>query len=320
MVFAFLSMAFITCSGQTITNVHFETSDKQIVVSYDLSGKASSGYSISLYFTISDGPWQGPVKSVTGNVGLGQKSGNGKKITWNVLGDIDKLTGEISVKVQAEVLNVSGSNDTNGTFTDFRDGRTYKVVKIRKQTWMAENLAWLPFVSPSNTSSEKENFYYVYGYEGTNVSAAKSTANYTTYGVLYNRAASLVACPFGWHLPNDAEWKILEKNQGMSQSDADATDWRNSGTVGGKLKEAGTSHWIFPNTGATNSCGFTALPGGNRIYLGGFRYLGLNAYFWSASESGALNAWYRYLYYDNAGVYRYYSSRSNGFSVRCLQN
>jgi len=258
--FGFLFLSAQTLSGQQVSNVSFESLGKQIVVSYDLSGKASSGYSISLYFTINDGPWQGPVKSVTGNVGLGQKSGNGKKITWNVLGDMDKLTGEIRFKVLAEEFSVSGSSGINGTFTDSRDGRTYKTIKIGTQTWMAENLAWLPSVRPSKTSSEKENFYYVYGYEGTNVSAAKSTTNYTTYGVLYNWAGSLAACPLGWHLPNEEEWKILEKNQGMSQSKADATGWRNSGTVGGKLKEAGTSHWIFPNTSATNSCGFTAHP------------------------------------------------------------
>jgi uncharacterized protein (TIGR02145 family) len=54
---------------------------------------------------------------------------------------------------------------------------------------------------------------------------------------LYNWPAAIAACPAGWHLPTDEEWKILEKNQGMTNSDGDATEWRNSGTVGGNFGE-----------------------------------------------------------------------------------
>ena len=199
------------------------------------------------------------------------------------------------------------------------DGKNYSIVKIGIQTWMAENLAYLLAVSPSSEGSNTDSYYYVYGYEGTTVSEAKATANYTTYGVLYNWPAALTACPAGWHLPSDAEWKVLEKNLGMTNSDADASGWRYTGTVGGKLKETGTSHWYSPNTGATNSSGFTALPGGNS-YSGGFGSLGFYADFWSASEGGASRAWFRILYYSTDGVTRGGSGRYSGFSVRCLQN
>jgi uncharacterized protein (TIGR02145 family) len=95
-----------------------------------------------------------------------------------------------------------------GTFTDSRDGNTYKWVKIGDQVWMAENLAYLPEVSPPSEYSDTEPCYYVYGYEGTNVSEAKTTYNYKTYGVLYNYLAALTACPNGWHIPT-----IEEKHQ-----------------------------------------------------------------------------------------------------------
>ena len=105
----------------------------------------------------------------------------------------------------------------------------------------------------------------------------------------------------------------------MSQSDADKYGYRPSGTVGGKLKESGLSHWISPNAGATNSSGFTALPGGSS-YGGGFNDPGGYALFWSASGSDASYSWYRGLDVYDDGVDRYYHFRNLGFSVRCLQN
>ncbi|MCX6227333.1 MAG: hypothetical protein NTV01_21735 [Bacteroidia bacterium] len=206
-----------------------------------------------------------------------------------------------------------------GAFTDPRDGHNYPYKTIGIQTWMTENLAYLLAVSPSSAGSETNPYYYVLGYEGSTVASAKATANYSTYGVLYNWEAAKTACPSGWHLPTDDEWKILEKNQGMSETDANTGGWRDSGAVGGKLKETGTTHWWNPNTGATNSSGFTALPGGYRYNSGAFSLLGLYAYFWSSSECGS-TALYRYLDYYFDGVYQDCRYRSYGFSVRCLRN
>lgn len=70
-------------------------------------------------------------------------------------------------------------------------------------------------------------------------------------------------------MPSDDEWKELEMYLGMTQAQADATDWRGT-NEGGKMKETGTKHWDSPNTGATNESGFSALPGGYRNYTGFF--------------------------------------------------
>ena len=204
-------------------------------------------------------------------------------------------------------------------FVDNRDGHVYKCITIGSQTWMAENLAWLPSVSPPTAASDTDPYYYVVGYEGSTVSAAKATANFGIYGVLYNWPAAMTDCPSGWHLPTDEEWKVLEKNQGMSISEADADGWRYSSTVGGRLKESGMAHWSGPNTGATNTSGFTALAGGYR-YGGVFSNFGNYTYFWSASESGSLYAWDRFLNNLTDGVGRDFSNRNDGFSVRCIQN
>ena len=70
------------------------------------------------------------------------------------------------------------------------------------------------------------------------------------------------ACPTGWHVPTDAEWTTLTGYFGGES------------VAGGKLKEPGTTHWNSPNTGADNSSGFTALPGGYRNCNGTFTALG----------------------------------------------
>lgn len=205
------------------------------------------------------------------------------------------------------------------TFTDSRDGHVYKYVSIGSQDWMAENLAYLPSVSPSSTGSDTSPYYYVYGYEGSSVSAAKATPNYANYGVLYNSSATNGSCPSGWHLPSDEEWKSLERYLGMSESDANSDNLRSSGLVGGKLKESGTVHWLNPNVGANNSSGFTALPGGYRIHVGGFTSLTDGAFFWTSTEKDPSLLWYRYLSYGNDGVIRYGYNKGAGFSVRCLK-
>lgn len=196
-------------------------------------------------------------------------------------------------------------NAQNGTFEDSRDQHVYKYVKIGTQTWMAENLAYLPAVSPGGVS-ETTHDYFVNGYEGSNVASAKAAVNYSTYGVLYSWVAAQNACPSDWHLPSDAEWTILTEYLGVS--------------AGSLMKEAGSTHWSSPNPGATNASGFTALPGGYRHQEGYFFYLGSYAYFWSSSDGGPSEAWYRSLHCYYAGVYRNYDDRSIAFSVRCLQN
>jgi uncharacterized protein (TIGR02145 family) len=187
---------------------------------------------------------------------------------------------------------------------------------------MAENMAYLPSVSPPSSESETEPYYYVYGYVGTSVSAAKATANYTTYGVIYNWTAAMNSqasstanpsgvqgvCPSGWHLPSDAEWTELTDFLGGSNA------------AGGKLKEAGYDHWHSPNTGGTNSSGFTALPGGFRLYDGSFGFIDYYGDWWTATEDNTSNAWDRSMDYDNASVFWGSYSKKSGLSVRCVKD
>lgn len=201
-----------------------------------------------------------------------------------------------------------------GTFTDARDQHVYKWVKIGTQTWMAENLAFLPAVSPSSDESDTAPFYYVYDYEGSSIIEAKSTGNYRLVGGLYNWEAAITACPLGWHLPTDAEWSILEDYLGRHP--------------GKKMKSK--TGWL-ENGNGDNSSGFNALPGGWRTYVG-FRYQNNDTYFWlSTKEPGhvdiillmnaGLTARSRNLICEGDEVLHWnISKRGLGFSVRCLKD
>lgn len=208
-----------------------------------------------------------------------------------------------------------------GSFTDARDQKKYAWVRIGDQVWMAENLAYLPAVSPSNSGSETAPYYYVYyyvyDYEGISVNEAKVTVNYSTYGVLYNWPAANTSCPQGWYLPTDEEWKVLEKYLGMSISDADSYGIRESSSIGKKMKS--TAGWN-KNGNGDNGSGFTVLPGGHRTDDPGFMNLGYAASFWSSSDGFAPSfAWYRFLYFSHDGIERRDNIKYWGLSVRCLK-
>jgi uncharacterized protein (TIGR02145 family) len=217
-------------------------------------------------------------------------------------------TGEvISFQTEGE----SGGGDiTYGTFIDSRDNNTYKTVKIGNQEWMAENLAYLPSVNQDTNGSEnaESSYYYVYGFDGTNVTNAKVRSNYKTYGVLYNWPAATNACPSGWHLPSDDEWtQLVNYLEGAS-------------VAGGKMKETGIMHWDEPNTGATNTSGFKALPGGSRYISGDFYDIGERGTWWSSSEDSTDNACFRYIDCNNNGIGKICYSKDMGLSVRCVKD
>lgn len=222
--------------------------------------------------------------------------------------------------LMAGCSNYQFDRDNPGSFADSRDNNRYGWIKIGEQVWMSENLAYLPSVSPSSYGSVNEPYFYVYGFESTDADSARKGSNYTLYGVLYNWAASMTACPAGWHLPADNDWKVLEKYLGMNESDANAVSWRNSGNVGGMLKDTGLLLWSGSNAGATNSSSFRAIPGGCRYSHGGFTSLGDAAFFWTATENDSVQSWHRGLTYAGTGILRGGYYRSNGMSVRCMKD
>jgi uncharacterized protein (TIGR02145 family) len=114
-------------------------------------------------------------------------------------------------------------------------------------------------------------------------------------------------CPNGWHIPSDGEWTILGNFLG------------GNAVAGGKMKQTGTDDWNAPNSGATNSSGFTALPAGE--WEGDhFQLLHQYAVMWSSSQTSNEWAFYRYLAFDDAELHPFNFNKNFGYSVRCIQD
>ncbi|HAN19211.1 MAG: hypothetical protein A2X13_09585 [Bacteroidetes bacterium GWC2_33_15] len=232
------------------------------------------------------------------------------KLKWTITNGEDNKSEEISIRIIG--------------FTDLRDNVKYKAVKIGTQIWMAENLKATNYQNGDlindgslvgDYSSESEpKYWFAYNDDLSNIE---------TYGRLYTWYAatdSREICPEGWHIPSDLEWKTLQVFLGMNLSDIDIICDDNN-TVGSKLKQIGTLNWSYPNTGATDEYGFTALPAGYRKRFNKvFEYKYEYACFWSNTENDLNNAWYRHLYNDKASICRTYNLKNYGFSVRCIKN
>ena len=171
-------------------------------------------------------------------------------------------------------------------FTDSRDGKVYRIVKIGGQYWFAENL---------NYAAEGSKCY------------DNRFENCMKYGSLYDWETAKKACPDGTHLPTDMEWSALVEDVG---------GWK---TAGEKLKS--TAGWNNNGNG-TDNYGFSALPGGSGHIIGRFSYIGNNGRWWSATEGDADNpAWVWTLYMDYNTKYMYKddgTKKTNQLSVRCV--
>ena len=211
------------------------------------------------------------------------------------------------------------------------DGNKYLEVNICNQTWMQSNLTVskytdgteIPQVSPwqlSNQNLTTGAWCYWYQYPGYIPST-----NYhgIIYGKLYNwyavagihDAASWSnpglrkkLAPNGWHTASDAEWSTLTSCLGGEFN------------AGGKMKETGTTHWSSPNTGATNSSGFTALPGLRVFSNGGYCTIGSTAYWWSSTEYAGNAAWTRYVGSGSQNLSRNSMGKGVLYSVRCVKD
>jgi uncharacterized protein (TIGR02145 family) len=208
----------------------------------------------------------------------------------------------------------------DNTVTDV-DGNTYTTVKIGNQVWMAENLKVAHYRNGDAIPNVTEDTIWYSYTSGATCNYDNNEINVSTYGRLYNWYAvndNRGLAPEGWHIPTDEEWKELELFMGMSQSDVDTSGWRGT-DEGGKLKEMGTSHWIA-NIGATNEVGFSALPGGYRIYWGAFMTQYFAATFWTSTEDHTYHSWFRYLGNSSTKISRDYISNFHGCSIRCIKD
>lgn len=207
------------------------------------------------------------------------------------------------------------------TVTDY-DGNVYNTVPIGTQVWLKENLKVTHYRNGDSIPEVRDSLEWVNLITGAWCYFNNNPANGAVYGMLYNWYAvndPRGLAPLDWHIPSDEEWKTMEMYLGMSQSEADQIDWRGT-DEGAKLKENDTIHWVSPNI-ATNSSGFTALPGGWRIYFlytGSFYNIKSTGEWWSSTEKDAAGAWLRNLCNYHPDIYRISFGKPQGCSVRCV--
>ena len=234
------------------------------------------------------------------------------------------------------------------TYFDTRDSNYYETVLINGTCWFKENLRYIPSVVPPSTYSSTVPYYFVYGYNGTNLTDAKNMSTYSTYGTLYNFNAatngagswdqrpSLMqgVCPNGWYLPSVQEWEALysylrydgrfnipslpnenfAKSLISSSTQADGGLWENS-TIEGSPGNNDSQN-------KRNLSGFSAIPGGcisDLAYLG----IGQAAFFWTSSIYYSNGYYYIVDINYNSGITYYNNrvfSRKYAASVRCVKH
>lgn len=223
--------------------------------------------------------------------------------------------------------NGGGGTNNNGcaggpsTVTDI-DGNVYNVVSIGNQCWMKENLKTTRYKNGTPIPTGLSDAQWQVDTTGAYSVYKDSAQNDSVYGKLYNWYAVADTnglCPTGWHVPEDWEWNVLVKAIDPN-ADTICNGCVQSLIVGGAMKEIGLTHWASPNAGATNSSGFTGLPGGFRYLDGIYYYVGLTCYWWSATQYSTPKAYYRYLNYNGSYVSRGNDDKTGGISVRCVRD
>jgi uncharacterized protein (TIGR02145 family) len=145
-----------------------------------------------------------------------------------------------------------------------------------------------------------------------------------TYGSIYGRLYNWYAvndprglAPQGWHVPNEAEWNKLVKYLDAA-ADTICQDCSQSSIAGGAMKS--TVGWNSPNTGATNSVGFTGLPGGIRGIDASFGNIGVLGVWWSKTEADSTAGFCRLLTNDSSSLFRFIAKKTIGFSLRVVKD
>jgi uncharacterized protein (TIGR02145 family) len=220
----------------------------------------------------------------------------------------------ISCKKESSTIQSSliiGNSTTSDDMTNI-----YAPVKIGTQVWMTKNLNVSRYRNGDRIPQVKSPAKWAALTTGAWCWYKNDSATGAIYGKLYNWYAvhdPRGLAPAGWHVPSDTEWTRLTSFLGGVL------------VAGGKMKstgtiEAGTGLWYAPNADATNSSGFTGLPGGYRSDQGIFDIIGTYGYWWSSTEYSSGGAWIRYLYNGGGSISKGGSSESLGCSVRCLRD
>jgi len=239
-------------------------------------------------------------------------------ISGSFTSSITSLAANSTYFVRAYATNSAGTayGDVK-SFTTYRfdavsdcEGNYYNVVTIGTQVWMAENLKTTHYCNGDPIPEVTDSAQWYNQSTGAYCNYANNANIAATYGRLYNWYAvtdNRGLVPVGWHVPTENDLNTLKTFLGIN-------------TAGGKLKEAGTVHWMSPNTGATNESGFTALPGGDRQWPYAFGSLGTYGNWWTSTEFDLSSGIWLYIHHTSTVMSGGPNYKVSGFSVRCIKD
>jgi uncharacterized protein (TIGR02145 family) len=213
--------------------------------------------------------------------------------------------------IKFSIISIFSFCQTLGGGVSDIDGNSYETVIIGSQEWTSENLKTTKYSDGSLIPEITDGQQWSNLLTGARVFYNNDNSNNAIYGILYNWYVVSDArnvCPIGWRVPTSEDWDTLTNFLGGLP------------VAGGKMKDVGTTLWQSPNQNASNSSGFTGLPGGFRNYDGTFFSNGQVAYFYSSSLDQLGNAKFRGLFYGSEGVDNGAEFKTYGYSVRCLKD
>jgi uncharacterized protein (TIGR02145 family) len=215
----------------------------------------------------------------------------------------------IAALTLAMVTGCKKEKDEPETVSD-ADGNIYTAVAIGQQVWLRENLKTTSYSNGDPVPQVTDETEWLNLNDGAYCSYDNNPASAITYGMLYNWFAATDQrnlCPDGWHVPDYNDWTTLIDFLG------------GEAVAGGKLKEDGIVHWKAPNTGATDSYSFTALPAGFRLG-GAFSEPGYYAVLWSSSEADTDDGWILDILSSSEKASLEHAYKQDGFSIRCIKD
>lgn len=231
--------------------------------------------------------------------------------------NLEGLTPNTTYYLRAYSTNSIGTGYGNersfktytGSVTDY-DGNNYNTITIGTQIWLRENLKVTHYRNGDAVPNTTNSYAWIHDSIAAYCWYNNDIANKDIYGAFYNfyvvENASGI-CPAGWHVPSQSEWNTLVNVVGQSN------------VAGGMLKD--TTLWTSPNSGATNSVGFTALPTGCRGYDDAhFHSLGITTWFWTTTLDWQSNAYVFFLVNNSSGITTYPNPKRDGFSIRCIKD
>lgn len=217
------------------------------------------------------------------------------------------------IPVKACTMSCTEKEWSRATFTDSRDGQKYTYVTIGTQTWMAENLNFVPTVesgqswcyagsSPVQSTSpcSERGRYYRWN------AALNKTRSSCGYGASCSYSTPIQgSCPAGWHIPTRAEWNTLISFVQTEYSNA-------------VYALRATTTWTTSDN-ATNDYGFDLKAYGSNPYSNGsFSNVGSRADYWTADQYSSNNGYY--IYFSSSSSTTEYADKDDARNIRCVKD